>query len=629
MDGIGRHLDAQQQVLQRQIIATRQGLIQRAAQLEHDNDDKIAGLAEANASAAQERARLDGVAPGSDDEANVLNAARSQILRTAIEQRIANAKGPQALTLYDRMSNALTPADRRALEVPIGATRDDTATDAWLARETNTDGPPLADRVASDDGLTDLQRLILQAKIGARESAAESHRVATVKGLDDQLAAATKAIATQPSQYRIGTFNALAQAYADAGAPDKAADTRRLASQESVLRLFAQTGVGAQQRQLDQMSSPERTMAEAIMNHQADAFANDPYAAGTALYPDVGPALPEEDANGRLRQVRIIEAMRGTPASFDSETTNVPSIAPPATGSDLSNGNRTWTDGQSPSQVADPNIIPAVDRPEPVSPPNSDDQQGDIELAQAPSKQNPSARPSARPPSSSQPGSKPGSTSPATTAPAQARPLSRQEQAATNRKEIDRLAGKPASDYPTEKSFPEDWQKRLPQATLDAINREADAFKVPPELLARIMWKESKFEEQAGVMEKKSGQGIAGITDIAMRQLIQNRREAAQRDPDNGPKWGELEMAVRRRLGDMRLEAEPAIRMEAEYLRHLYDTTGHSWPIAVASYKHGPTIINAFVKGERTAASIPRWGEVQAYLGKVFDGDATRFDSYK
>jgi hypothetical protein len=85
-----------------------------------------------------------------------------------------------------------------------------------------------------------------------------------------------------------------------------------LASQESVLRLFAQTGVGAQQRQLDQMSSPERTMAEAIMNQQADAFANDPYAAGTALYQDVGPALPEEDAAGRLRQERMIETRRGT-----------------------------------------------------------------------------------------------------------------------------------------------------------------------------------------------------------------------------------------------------------------------------------------------------------------------------
>lgn len=125
------------------------------------------------------------------------------------------------------MTDALTPADRQALEVPIAATRDDTATDAWLARQDATDGPPLIDRVESDDTLPDTQRLILRAKIAARDSAAESSRVATVKGLDDQLAAATKAIAIQPSQYRIGTLNALAQAYADAGEPDKANDTRR------------------------------------------------------------------------------------------------------------------------------------------------------------------------------------------------------------------------------------------------------------------------------------------------------------------------------------------------------------------------------------------------------------------
>src|SRR6185437_10157659 len=216
MDGIGRHVEAQRLVFQRNTLATRQALIRRAAQLEHDNDGKIAGLAEAHASAARELARLDGVAPGSADEADVLNAARSQILRTAIEQRIANARGAQAIDLHDRMADALTPADRRALELPIAAARDDTATDAWLAREAGADGPPLIDRVALDDTLPDTKRLILRAKIGARDSAAEIHRVAAVKGLDDQPAAATKAIATQPSQYRIGTLNALAQAYTDA-----------------------------------------------------------------------------------------------------------------------------------------------------------------------------------------------------------------------------------------------------------------------------------------------------------------------------------------------------------------------------------------------------------------------------
>src|SRR4051812_22746518 len=39
-DGIGRHVAAQRNVWQRQVISERQTLIRRAAELEHDNDDK-------------------------------------------------------------------------------------------------------------------------------------------------------------------------------------------------------------------------------------------------------------------------------------------------------------------------------------------------------------------------------------------------------------------------------------------------------------------------------------------------------------------------------------------------------------------------------------------------------------
>ena len=42
-DGIGRHVEAQRLVFKRNTLGTRQALIQRAAELEHDNDDKIAG----------------------------------------------------------------------------------------------------------------------------------------------------------------------------------------------------------------------------------------------------------------------------------------------------------------------------------------------------------------------------------------------------------------------------------------------------------------------------------------------------------------------------------------------------------------------------------------------------------
>ena len=207
------------------------------------------------------------------------------------------------------MKQTLSPADRRALELPIGVAIEEAATDAWLARESGTDGAPLADRAGLDDTLSDQQRLILLAKIGARESAEESHRFATVKGLDDRLAAATATIATRPALYRPGTLAALADAYAGAGAPEQADETRRLALLESYLRTFAQAGAAAQQRHLDDLTGPERAMAETILRHQDDAFAHDAYAAGTALYPDVGPPL--EDLEGRLFQERTIASLRG------------------------------------------------------------------------------------------------------------------------------------------------------------------------------------------------------------------------------------------------------------------------------------------------------------------------------
>src|SRR6185437_2083497 len=80
-DGSERHVAEQCRVYQRQVVSQRQALIQRAAELEHDNDDKIMGLAEANATAARDGARMDGIAPDSPEEAAAILGARSDILR--------------------------------------------------------------------------------------------------------------------------------------------------------------------------------------------------------------------------------------------------------------------------------------------------------------------------------------------------------------------------------------------------------------------------------------------------------------------------------------------------------------------------------------------------------------------
>jgi hypothetical protein len=160
-----------------------------------------------------------------------------------------------------------------------------------------------------------MQRHILRAKIAVRESADESRRFATVKGLDDQLAAATAAIATQPSAYRIGTLAALAAAYDGAGAPEQAAETRWLALLEPLFLPFARLGVAAQQRHLENLTGSERAFAEGIVRRQTDAFDRDPYAAGTALYPGVGAPAPIQNIDRRITQARMIAERRGIPVA--------------------------------------------------------------------------------------------------------------------------------------------------------------------------------------------------------------------------------------------------------------------------------------------------------------------------
>jgi len=135
-----------------------------------------------------------------------------------------------------------------------------------------------------------------------------------VKGLDDRLDAASQALATQPSAYKPGTLATIADGFDSAGEPNKASAVRRAALQETFLLPFAQSSAAAQQRLIDNLPEGEdRAAAEAIQRHQAEAFARDPFAAGTALYPDVGPPVPIEDVAGRIRQARTIAAYRGIP----------------------------------------------------------------------------------------------------------------------------------------------------------------------------------------------------------------------------------------------------------------------------------------------------------------------------
>ncbi len=311
-DGIDRHVAEQQQVYQRQVVSRRQELIQRAAELEHDNDDKIMGLAEANATAAGEGARMDGAAPNSPEEAAAVLGGRSNILRTAINERIANGKGAQALALFDRIKDQLAPADRQSLDTPVQAARHDQLADQWITRESNTNGPPLQQRVETDSDLPSDAKFIVRAKIDARDSADEAARAAKVQALDDQAEEAFRILPINPGAYRPGTFARLADAYEVAGAPERAQSASRVAKQEAFLQPFAQASVEKQQGMLDGLPEGElRERAIVIQYHQAQAFVEDAFAAGTTLYKDVGAPAPIDDVEGRIRQARQISKLRG------------------------------------------------------------------------------------------------------------------------------------------------------------------------------------------------------------------------------------------------------------------------------------------------------------------------------
>jgi hypothetical protein len=267
-DGIDRHVAEQRLLHQRQILSDRQALILRAAELEHDNDDKIAGLAEANGSAAQETARMDG-----RTERPAMDEARSAVWCTVIGQRIAAGKAALAIGLFDRVRDRLAPADLLSLDTPVQAARFDQAADQWIAGQTGTDGPPLQERVDADPDLTPEAKAIVRAKVDARDAATESARAAQIQELDDEARAAMHARAVNPRAYRPGTFAKLADAYDAAGDREKAASARRWASYDAFIVPFARASAERQQQMIDELPESElRDAAITVRDHQAGAF---------------------------------------------------------------------------------------------------------------------------------------------------------------------------------------------------------------------------------------------------------------------------------------------------------------------------------------------------------------------
>jgi len=193
------------------------------------------------------------------------------------------------------------------------------------------------------------------------------------------------------------------------------------------------------------------------------------------------------------------------------------------------------------------------------------------------------------------------------------------EHAARAKAELDVLASTPrtSDDNKYKGPLPADWEKRLPIDTLKKLNESAAQYGVPRNLIAAILWEESTFKEKASAGPTAEGQGMAGMSLGAQKDLITK----AQREK-NPERESEL------RTFD-RMKGPAAVSMAAEYLKQLYDDNGQHWPSAVLAYRLGRTAVHNWLGGtsDGVKSNAEHWEKSQAYIRKIFQGRSHLFDA--
>lgn len=120
---------------------------------------------------------------------------------------------------------------------------------------------------------------------------------------------------------------------------------------------------------------------------------------------------------------------------------------------------------------------------------------------------------------------------------------------------------------------------------LPALRAAELRYSLPPDLLARMAYQESRFRDDIVSGATRSSAGAVGIMQIV-------------------PKWHPS-------LGEAgALDPSRAIDYAGNYLRQLY-AQFKSWPLAVAAYNAGPGNVQKY-KG------VPPFAETQNYVKQVF-----------
>jgi soluble lytic murein transglycosylase-like protein len=192
------------------------------------------------------------------------------------------------------------------------------------------------------------------------------------------------------------------------------------------------------------------------------------------------------------------------------------------------------------------------------------------------------------------------------------------QQAAKAKAELDVLASTPRTqdDDKYKGPLPVDWEKRLPAATLKKLNESAAEYGVPRNLIAAILWEESTFEEKASASSTAEGQGMAGMSLGAQKDLI--TKAQLEKRPERESELKAFD----------RMKGPAAVSMSAEYLKQLYDDNDQHWPSAVLAYRLGRTAVHNWLTGTSDGVKMKtgRWEEGKTYLRRIFQGRSHLFD---
>lgn len=123
---IGRHAANQKKVWQREVMDRRMELMRKQAGFRWNDPDALEAYAEAAESAARDRAWIDGLAPDTEELQPIVTAARSGVLRSAIEGALAGGDSEAAHALHQNAVHRLSPDDTDALARQF---------EAWHARK--------------------------------------------------------------------------------------------------------------------------------------------------------------------------------------------------------------------------------------------------------------------------------------------------------------------------------------------------------------------------------------------------------------------------------------------------------------------------------------------------------------